>query len=208
MKQIKIFSVITCSFLIVGLLFAFYGCDVSSYEKNIGFSYVVAYAESSAGGEAIYDSHQFSGVSIEENCIALIRSKQELIEFSDNKDLPFFEIKGEDRYHMKQHIYDSELSQKIRSYDEAFFNEKSLVLVFVEFPNVYPAKIDTASIEGEELVVKVARPEADSFLDALSYHTFIIEVDKKSVENKSAKLMIVKKGTADDYLDENGRYYW
>ena len=207
MKRIKIISFTISMILIIGLSFTFAGCDEFLIEEAIGFGYDVAYAESGSDGASLYGS-QYSGACIDGNCIALLRSKQELIAFSDEKELSFFEVKGEDRYHIQQRIYESDLSTKIRSYNESYFNEKSLVLVFVEFPNVYPAKIDSVAVEEEDLVVKVARPEADSFLDAESHHAFVVEVDKASIDNMTARLMIIRKGVTDDYLDENGKYNW
>lgn len=205
MEQIKIFSMMISCFLIIGLLFSFAGCDVSPNKK---ISYAVTYTESGSGGEAVYGCDKYSGVTIDENTIKLCNSRQELLDFSDENGFSFFEVKGEDFYHIKQRIYDSDLSQKIRSYDESFFNDKSLVLIFVMFENVYPAKIDTVAIEAEALAIKVAIPDEDSFLDAVSYHTFIIEVAKNSVQNKSAKLSVIRKGSAKDYLDENEKYKW
>lgn len=209
MKKIKISSMIICSFFIIGMLFTFVGCDVFPVGKSIGFTYAVAYAESgSDGGDVLYGCDQYSGVLIEENIASLFNSRQELLDFSDEKGLPFFEIKGDDRYHLQKNIYDSELSQRIRSYDETFFNENSLLLIFIVFPNVDPAKVDTVYIQGNELIVEIARPETDSFMDAESHHAFVIECSKNNMENKSAKLSIIRKGATKDYLDENGKYNW
>ena len=209
MKRIKIISFTISMILIIGLSFTFAGCDEFLIEEAIGFGYDVAYAESgSDGGDALYGCDQFSGVLIEENIASLFNSRQELLDFSDEKGLPFFEIKGDDRYHLQKNIYDSELSQRIRSYDETFFNENSLLLIFIVFPNVDPAKVDTVYIQGNELIVEIARPETDSFMDAESHHAFVIECSKNNMENKSAKLSIIRKGATKDYLDENGKYNW
>ncbi|MBR1747110.1 MAG: hypothetical protein IJ735_02725 [Clostridia bacterium] len=175
--------------------------------SDVRLEYTVTCAESDNDEGSTYGSSQFSGVCIDENCIGLFRSKQELIEFCDGTGLSLFEIKGEDPYHIEQRIYESDLGKKIRSYGDSFFNEKSLVLVFVVFPNVYPAKIEDVYLQDDELIVEIARPETDSFLDALSHHSFVIEVDKKSVEDKTARLTIVRKGVAEDYSDNNGHLH-
>ena len=206
MKQTKPYLMMVCSCIIIVFLFSFIGCNRHSNERDLTTVYAVDYAESGSNGEAIYGVEQYSGCISEKNMIALLNSKQELVAFCDENEIPFYKIYGDDPYHLQEFTYNSALGRKIRSYDEAFFDEKSLILTFVVFPNIDPAKVAAFYIQGNDLMVEVARPEMNSFLDALSYHNFVIEIDKNSSKNKNTKLLIVRKGVTEDYLDENGKY--
>lgn len=126
------------------------------------------------------------------NLTKKVDSLDELINLSNENDYPFFNESDTD-YHW-------ELSKKIREYDDSYFQEKALILVFYYKSAGYPIKIDSLRIQGDTIKVIMARPKLTAVDDVVSWQAFLIELDKKDVEgiDKVETVQIIK-GKMKDY---------
>lgn len=212
MKKQKPVLFIICIALIAVMSFALSACTPSEGEQKL--KYTVAYAESNSGGAALYGSDHYSGIRFGTNgtneSILRFDSKQELIDYSNYNKLPFFDDNPENYRNQDEwnREYNSVISKKMRDYDDAFFKNEALIVVYVEFPFVHPAKLNNVEIIENELVVTIKRPELDTTLEAISTHTFVIEIKKIGVDDKNVKLEVIREGDFADYVDKNGKYIW
>lgn len=122
-----------------------------------------------------------------------IDSLEALINISNENNYPFFN-ENDSKYSL-------ELSQKIREYNELYFQNGVLILVFYHEPaGDYPAKIDSVCIEEDFLRITMAKPVLETSNDVESMYVFIIEVEKKDVEGIDRIEMVqILKGELKDY---------
>lgn len=174
----------------ITMLFSFSACS----NKDGILAYSVAYAESYDTANIPFDISIIDG-GIEGDLLEKIGSKEELIALSNKKKYPFFDESS--RY------YDSNLGQKIRGYDDSYFQEKSLVLVYIWFSNYWiPANIESIKIKDKTMHITITRPDQDYIADAITTHFFLIEVDKKDVQGvDEVTKEIIRKGKHSDYTD-------
>lgn len=122
-----------------------------------------------------------------------VDSLQELIDLSNENDYPFFNENDEN--------YNSDLSQKVREYDDSYFNNKSLILVFFYETSHSPTKIDSVRIKENAINVVIARPnEIYASSDVSTVYAFVIGVNKNDVENMNeVNTKFVYKGKVKDF---------
>lgn len=132
-----------------------------------------------------------------------VNSVEALVNLSNENNYSFF--------NENDTKYNSDLGQKIRQYDELYFQKNSLILVlYFESAGNDPAKIDSVYIEDDKLRVTMSIPEAQSVNDGEAIYAvndvetiyvFIIEVNKKDVEGADkVELVQIRKGEREDYL--------
>ena len=158
------------------LIFATAGC--SDNNENPGdkteFSYAVAYAESFTADELPFDASYASSMRGKE-FTAKVDSVTQLKEVSEGNEYPFFDENAPE--------YSSALSVKIRSYDDKFFENKSLALIFV-FASVYDAaRIEKVTLSGTTLNFVMSRPDEVYAQERETTFAYIVELDKASTGN-------------------------
>lgn len=159
----------------------FSGCNEKKDEPN-ALLFNVGYEKKLSGNEIPIQSFSRMATSLES-----------LIQISDENGYPFFKENDTN--------YSFELCQKIREYDNLYFQEKALILVFYfESSDDYPLKVDSVYIENDALKVTLAKPVTEFVNDTETLYVFIIELNKKDVEgaNKVEVAKIVK-GQMEDY---------
>lgn len=78
--------------------------------------------------------------------------------------------------------YGSELSQKIRSYDEAFFNDKVLVIYSFDRGHGKETRIDSIAVDGTTLIVNASyKIKKGTFTSEAFNWLILIEVSKAEV---------------------------
>ncbi|HHT83854.1 MAG TPA: hypothetical protein GXZ92_05315 [Clostridiales bacterium] len=122
-----------------------------------------------------------------------VDSLQDLIYLSNENDYPFFNEIDEN--------YNSDLSQKVREYDDSYFINKALILVFFYETSQSPTKIDSVRIKDNSINVIIARPgEMYTANDAETVYAFIIEVNKKDIESiNEVDTKLINKGKVKDF---------
>ena len=154
MRKIMIYFVL---FLIVFIV----GC--SSNETNFKIAY------EGKGGFG-YD------VETKAFCLSeLISSREELESLSNRYSSRYFDESSEN--------YNSEIGILIRSYDDVFFDDRSLIICVILSGNgfYYKIKLD---VNEDKLIINLKKSrKKGTFTDELFSYLFIIEVEKKDFSN-------------------------
>ncbi len=143
--------------------------------------YNVAFAQGYDKGALAFGA-QYAETTLESDLKVKIDTMDELIAISNENEFPFFDKKAEG--------YNSPLGKKIRSYDEEFFADKSLILVFRwGIQGIYERLVDLYA-SGDSYVVTLSTlfyDEGDGFGWDNSTHSFanIIEIEKNAKINAS-----------------------
>lgn len=188
MKNKVIASTICLAIIFVMLI------TLSACNKDDVLAYRVEYAESYDAANIPFDISVID-VGIEGDLLEIVDSKEELIALSNEKKYPFFDERSL--------YYDSNLGQKIRGFDDSYFQEKSLVLIYIWFSNYWiPANVESIKIKDNTMHITIARPDQDYEADAITAHFCLIEVDKKDVQGvDEVTKEIIRKGKHEDYID-------
>ena len=179
-------KIICLGVMLIMILATFISCTGDANENNgISVNFNVSYKEAPMRG-----SIGISNYSL----FSKVNSLQDLISMSDENDYPFFDADDAN--------YNGDLSVKIREYDEEYFQDNALVLVFhFEQAGDYPAKIDSVYIDDDTLRITIARPILQRVNDVLSMYVFLIEVDKEAVAlANNVEVLQSIKGEIEDYL--------
>lgn len=181
-------------------------CNGEADPKELPFEVAYAHTQNGSDAELIsYIIDQASSSLGGEMLTAKVDSVQELIDLSNANKYPFFDINFNPYFSQsfREYFYNSPLSQTIRAYDDLFFQEKSLVLVFIYFPNYWiPARIEFITVKGNVMNIVIARPDENYAAEALTEHAFLIEVAKKDVKGvDTITKQIIRKGKHEDYIN-------
>ena len=147
-----------------------------------------------------YKVYHFKGFCfIDEDSLLVFDSRQAMEEYYDENGYLFF--KNEPLEGREEIVYkNSEMSQKIRSYDDNYFEKRELIIITFSFPIICPAKFDTIKEEGEELLICITKPQLGEVASlAISQHTFFIEVEKDFVANRKIEVDISTQGDINEY---------
>lgn len=135
---------------------------------NLGIKFDIGYDK--MGG---FGSKEIDGVSTTYT-LELVNSLQELEDLCDAWGNPAFQENSEH--------YSVELSQKIRSYNETYFNEKILVVYSFERGHSKETRIDGITVDGLQLVVNARLiAKKGTFTDEAFNWLILIEVNKAEV---------------------------
>jgi len=120
-------------------------------------------------------------------------SLEDLIKLCDEKEYSFFNENDDN--------YDHELSQKVREYNDTFFQRNSLIMVFYyENTGDYPTKIDSLNIEDNVITVKIAKPGLEAVNCIASWYVYLIEVNKEDIKDvDKVEATHIIKGKIEDY---------
>ncbi len=106
--------------------------------------------------------------------LEIINSLQELKDACDTWNNQAFQENSED--------YTTELSQKIRSYDEVFFSDKNLIIYSFERGHSKETKINNMNVEDSQLIVNAQYiTKKGTFTDESFDWLILIEVNKADV---------------------------
>lgn len=160
-------------------------------EKEIQFQ--TSYDEDGLFGIRILRDNQ--GVSYEKKELAVvINSKEELISLC--------ELWNNNAFNEDSLEFDSALSKLLRTYDDEYFQTKSLIIYTNHNYNVYRPKVTSVKV-GIEITLKLTLeiiPEEQRIEDYDIYRTFVLEVDKEDIDN----LDIIR---IEEYDEEGYLYY-
>lgn len=175
----KITKIATLILLLSFMVLLCVGCGGGSANEeeavtDTEFSYSVAYAESynlAEAGLILGDDASSDGFSTE-----LVKSYADLVSYSTTSALPFYDTGSSE--------YDSTLSQQVRTYDSAYFEDSALVFVYAY--NQINEYIQTVRVEvvGETLNIALSIPAYiyDGTEDELVY-VYIVEVSQVGLED-------------------------
>lgn len=108
------------------------------------------------------------------NILELVSSLQELKDFCDEWGNPAFQENSE--------YYSSESGKKIRSYDEAYFEENILIIYSFWRGQKIETHIDSIEVDGEQLVINARYITRRGNFDDVAFNWLIlIEVNKADV---------------------------
>lgn len=160
---------------IVGICFA----------MGLPFSLGRAFAESKQG-EIEYVAHTYQASIGGYYVVQIIDSVQELHDMDDaNKGVLF----GEDAmYHV------GNLSQDILKYDDAFFENKEIIYVTVNIPQLEARTLNGVEIVDGELVVTIEKPHYSDeamFCQVITNYIFVIEIDR-SIGKSNLRVEVVE----------------
>ena len=203
MKKIKMALIFAICIVVLVSLAA---CNGEANPKELSFE--VAYANTQNGSDAelvSYIINQTPSSLGGETLTAKVDSVQELIDLSNANRYPFFDINFNPSFSQsfREDFYNSHLSKAIRAYDDLFFQEKSLILVFIYFPNYWiPARVESITVRDNVMNIVIARPDEEYEAEALTEHAFLIEMAKKDITdvNEITK-QIIRKGNHKDYIE-------
>lgn len=163
MKHKTIFGT-GCVILLTLAVLALQGCGKSGSEPV--FEYEIAYAQTFSDTEAPFDiGYVYS--SIRADLAATVDSLSELTGLCQENGLPFYDKSSAD--------FDGDLSRKIREYDEKYFREKSLALIFGFNKNYATARI--ADVKAESGTLKVTFSKPDAMFEVSVPHTFVYLIE-------------------------------
>ncbi|MDD4157149.1 MAG: hypothetical protein PHY08_11300 [Candidatus Cloacimonetes bacterium] len=108
------------------------------------------------------------------NILELVSSLQELKDLCDEWGNPAFQENSE--------YFSSELSEKIRSYDEEYFNENILVIYSFERGHPTETRINSIEVNEEQLLINARHiTRRGQFTDEAFYWLMLIEIKKADV---------------------------
>lgn len=139
-----------------------------------GIWFKVGYAGEGGFGSKETDEGETFGV------LTLVGSLQEMKDLCDEWNNPAYQEESE--------LYSSEISKKIREYDEAFFEEKALIIrsSFDASPG-RSQRISSLNVEGTQLIVNVRySSKKGTFNDIATTWLFLIEVKKADIVGVTA----------------------
>ncbi len=99
-----------------------------------------------------------------------VGSLSELQSFSAEKGFPFFDETDEN--------YSADLSKKIREYDDVFFKNNSLVLLFKLSDKYDLSRFDDLRVESGIMTITLNKPEEEGTLSDLYAFVYLIETTK------------------------------
>lgn len=106
--------------------------------------------------------------------LEIVNSLQELKDLCDEWENPAFQESNE--------YYNNELSQKIRSYNEAYFSEKILIVYSFDRGHSKETRIDSITVDGLQLVVNTRLvTKKGTFSDEAFNWLILIEVNKAEI---------------------------
>ena len=169
----KIIVIALLSALLLSL-FAFAGCtrDGDDNGDNTEFSYDVAYADSFTAEDIPFDVTYADSMRGKEFG-AKVDSLSRLKEVCAENGYPFFDENAEG--------YSSELAEKIRGYDDEYFKDGALALIFVFGAAFDAARIENVTVADSELKVVLSRPDTVYEQERETAFAYVIELDKASV---------------------------
>ena len=183
MKKVKQILVLLMLCIVSCLLFACAGLetiktDDREQEKNQQEQKVITYNLSFSGSyeqEKLPFGDKYINSSIESDLKIKADSLSQLISGSEENDFPFFDETDEN--------YNSALSKKIREYDDDFFADKSLILIFSFGTNYSTIRITGATLKSTTLTVTASKPDEVYSSDIKKSFVYILEMDKKDVKD-------------------------
>lgn len=131
-------------------------------------NFVVSYDEIGNFGSKTIDE----GVTM--HTLEMVSSFQELKDLCD--------IWGNQAFQENSELYTSELSQKLRNYDESFFRDHNLIIYSFERGHRRKTIINNISAKDSELIINVSFvTKKGTFTDESFNWLILIEVDKSDV---------------------------
>jgi hypothetical protein len=139
-----------------------YGCGNSGIEYNIGFSDNVGFG-----------SKEDDGITYE--CFTeIVDSLDELEALCEEWHNPAFDEDNDD--------YTSELSEKIRGYNEEFFENKALIIDSSwRYNSARVPRVEKLTIEGDALMIEISLKRG-AYNDVAQKWLFIIEVNQIDIK--------------------------
>lgn len=160
--------------ILVATMFTITACtEKNQDEVPAEFSYKIAYAESFLGMDIPFGA-AYANMDNGEDFIGKIDSLNALKQLSIDKGYPFFDENNED--------YSTSLASKIRSYDENYFVDSSLILMFIVGKKFDVARIEDVVLKDSAIEVTFTRPDIVYESDDLTTYAYILEVNKAAVE--------------------------
>lgn len=174
--------------ILVATMFTITACtEKNQDEVPAEFSYKIAYAESFLGMDIPFGA-AYASMDNGEDFIGKIDSLNALKQLSIDKGYPFFDENNED--------YSTSLASKIRSYDENYFVDSSLILMFIVGKKFDVARIEDVVLKDSAIEVTFTRPDVIYEVDNETTFAYIVEVSKAGTENISeVKVKYVSNGT-------------
>ncbi len=182
MKKLKQFSVLLSLCIAACFLFA---CTENSLsdngnkqDENKREQEVIAYNLAFAGDynqEELPFGDKYATSTIESDLKIKVDSLSQLISISNENEFPFFDENDEN--------YNNAFSKKIREYDEEFFTDKSLILIFSFGTNNLTVRITGTNLQGTTLTVTGSKPDGIYETDVKRSFAYIIEMEKSDVKN-------------------------
>lgn len=170
MKHRAVLSTV-CVVLLTLALLALQGCGNS--DSDAVFNYEIAYAQTFSDTEAPFDVGYVSS-SIRSDLAVTVDSLSELKSLCKENGLPFYDESSAN--------YDGELSLKIREYDENYFREKSLALIFGFGKSYATARIEEVRSESRALKVTFSKPDVMFEVSVPHSFVYLIEYVKTQTE--------------------------
>lgn len=141
-----------------------YGCSNSGIEYNIGFSDNVGFGSKEA---------ENSGITY--GLTEIVDSLEELKALCEEWHNPAFDEDNDD--------YSSELSTKIRGYDQEFFENKALIINSSwRYNSAREPRVEKLTVEGGELVIDISLMRG-TYDDVANLWIFIIEVNQTDIQD-------------------------
>ena len=157
-KKISILGV-----AIIMALGLFVGC-------NSGIKYNISYDKMGGFGQKEVDN----GITMD--ILEIVNSLQELKDLCNEWSNPAFNESSE--------YFSSESSVKIRSYDEAFFSEKALIIYSFWRGYSKETRISNMSIDGTQLIINARYVSKRGTFDDVSFNwLFLIELNKTDISD-------------------------
>lgn len=140
-----------------------YGCKNSVIEYNVGFS-----------GLAVFGSKENENGSITLGLTKIVNSDDELEALCEEWNNPAYDENHEEYY--------NKLSEKIRDYNEDFFQNKALIISFsIQYNSERVPKIEKLIIEEDTLIITVSLKRG-TYHDIAESWIFLIEVNKADIQ--------------------------
>ncbi len=141
-----------------------YGCSNSGIEYNIGFSDNVGFGSKEA---------ENSGITY--GLTEIVDSLEELKALCEEWHNPAFDEDNDD--------YSSELSTKIRGYDQEFFENKALIINSSwRYNSEREPRVEKLTVEGGELVIEISLKRG-TYTSVAELFLFIIEVNQTNIQD-------------------------
>lgn len=141
-----------------------YGCGNSGIEYNVGFSDNVGFG-----------SKEVENGGITYGLTEIVNSLIELEALCEEWNNPAFDENNEE--------YSSELSEKIREYNEEFFENKTLIInSSIQYNSAREPKVDQLTIEEGDLVIEISLKRG-TYTDVAESWLFLIEVNQTDVQD-------------------------
>jgi hypothetical protein len=170
-------------------------------EVNTSLIYSVAFADGYGEATLPFElAYQNAGdILSENNVIALLKSKDDLLSLCQDNHFPFFITNDEN--------FDRKLSRTVRSYNESYFEDKDLIFILLNETGNTLAKIDKIENKQGNLTIYIANPIEDQKMDVSdmgSTLVYLIETEKQPLENISTiTIEKIQKGAPDEYGSGN-----